>query len=78
MATTWSDEETLKLIELWGDEEIRALLEGMFLQQACVRENSCKNGGSRFERNVVQCGDKVKKLKGEYTNIKDSNNETPV
>ena len=28
MAATWSDEETFKLVELWGEEEIQALLEG--------------------------------------------------
>ena len=27
MATTWSDEETFKLVELWG-KEIQVLLEG--------------------------------------------------
>ena len=28
MAATWSDKETLKLVELWGNEEIQVLLEG--------------------------------------------------
>ena len=28
METTWIDGEILKLIEVWGDEEIAALLEG--------------------------------------------------
>lgn len=28
MAATWTNEETIKLVELWGKEEIQALLEG--------------------------------------------------
>ena len=28
MTTSWSDAETFKLIEIWGEEEIQALLEG--------------------------------------------------
>ena len=27
-ASIWTDSETLKLIELWGDEAVQALLDG--------------------------------------------------
>ena len=33
MAATWSDEETLKRVELWGNEEIQVLLEGCTLRR---------------------------------------------
>ncbi len=76
MAAAWCDEETIKLVEIWGDEEIQALLEG------CTRNNHIYDKIARgmveagYERSGVQCRDKIKKLKGEYKKVKDHNNET--
>ena len=66
MATTWSDKETLKLIELWDDEEIQALLEGCSCNKHVYEKIAARIVEAGFERNVVQCGDKIEKLKGEY------------
>ena len=76
MAATWTDEETIKLVELWGDEEVQALLEG------CTRNKHVYDKIARgmmeegYERSGVQCRDKLKKLKAEYKKIKDGNKET--
>ena len=46
-ATGWSDEETLKLIELWGDDRVQAELEG------CKRT---KQVYERVSREMVRAG----------------------
>ena len=38
MAVMWSDEEALKVVELWGNEEIQVLLEG------CTRNKHVYDG----------------------------------
>ena len=70
MATTWSDEESLKLIELWGDEETQALLEGFSLNKHVYEKIAARMVEAGFERNMVQCRDKIKMLKGEYKKFK--------
>ncbi len=43
---TWSDEETYKLIEIWGEDNIQAMLEGcrrnkeifVKISQACLKD----------------------------------------
>ena len=64
MASMWSDEETLKLIELWEDEEIQALLEGCTRNRHIYEKiaESMKEAG--YDRSGVQCRDKIKKAKG--------------
>ena len=76
MVTTWNDEETLKLIELWGDEEIQALLEGYTRNKHVFKKIAARMTEAGYDQSGVQCRDKIKKLKGEYKKIKDSNNET--
>ena len=76
MAATWSDGETFKLVELWGDEEIQALLEGCARNKHLYDKIAARMVEAGYERNGVQCRDKIKKLKGEFKKIKDNNNET--
>ena len=76
MASTWIDEETLKLIELWGDEQIQALLEGCTRNRHVYEKIAEGMKEAGYERSGVQCRDKIKKLRGEYRKIKDNNNET--
>ena len=76
MAATWSDGETFKLVELWGDEEIQALLEGCARNKHVYDKIAARMVEAGYERTGVQCRDKIKKLKGEYKKIKDNNNET--
>ena len=76
MAATWSDEETLKLVELWGNEEIQVLLEGCTRNQHVYDRIAQGMVEAAYAKNGVQCRDKIKKLKVEYKKIKDNNNET--
>ena len=76
MAGSWTDSETFKLVEIWSEEEIQALLEG------CTRNKHVYDKIARgmveagHERTGVQCREKIKKLKSEYKKIKDNNGET--
>ena len=76
MAATWSDEETFKLVELWGEEEIQALLEGCTRNKHVYDKIARGMGEAGYERTGVQCRDKIKKLKTEYKKVKDNNDET--
>ena len=66
----------LALIELWGEEGVQDQLEG------CKRNKSVYERIARgmleagYERTGDPCRDKVKKLKGEYRKVTDSNGET--
>jgi len=55
----WTDAEKFKLIELWSDNS---------QVYAKLSDQMHKVG---YERTLVQCRDKVKKLKGNYRKIKD-------
>ena len=76
MTTTWSRDEILKLIEVWGDDNIQAQL------------NDCKRNQDIFDKilfalleaGFVKSGsryrDKIKKLRGEYHKVKDKRDKT--
>ena len=72
----WSDEETLKLIEFWGDDRVQAELDG------CKHNKQVYEGVSRemvragHKRTAEQCQDKAKKLKGDYSKVKDKHIKT--
>ena len=74
--TTWMDDETLKLIDFWGDEAVQALLEGCSRNRHVHERFARELGDARYKRTWLQCQDKIKKLKGKYKRIKDHNDET--
>lgn len=59
----WTDEEAIKLISLWGEDEIQEQLEG------CTRN---KVVHEKIAQEMAAAG----KFKAEYKRIRDSNNET--
>ena len=73
---TWTEEETTKLIEIWSEDAIQAMLEGsrrnreIFIRISKEMENCgfCKSGD--------QCSCKIKKLRFEYKKIKDTMGKT--
>jgi hypothetical protein len=73
---TWSKEETLKLIEIWGDDRIQAQLEGVHRNQDVFNKIAREMGESGFDRTFQQCRDKLKKLKSEYRKLKDKQGKT--
>ena len=76
MAVTWSRDEILKLIEIWGDSAIQAQLEGCKCNQDVYNKIAADLREAGFERTGKQCRDKIKKLKGEYRKVKDKRNKT--
>ena len=76
MASSWSKDETLKLIEVWGDDAIQAQLEGCKRNQEVFSKISAEMSKVGYERTAQQCREKIKKLKVEYRKIKDKRNKT--
>ena len=76
MAGSWSKEETLKLIEIWGNDAIQAQLEGCKRNQEVFSRIAAEMSEAGFERTAQQCRDKIKKLKVEYRKIKDKRKRT--
>ena len=71
----WRDEETLKLIDVWSESNVREEL-GCRRNKHVYDKISKELEKSGFEKSGTQCRDKIKKLKGEYKKIKDSNRPT--
>ena len=66
MSQNWSDEETLKLIAIWGENDIQAQI-NMCKRNSHIYEkiaSEMKDAG--FDRTAMQCCNKIKKLRGEY------------
>ena len=74
--TTWSKEETLKLIEVWGQEAIQKQLQECKRNQTVYEEVAKEMREAGYERTYQQCRDKIKKLKGEYKKEKDKQGRT--
>lgn len=72
----WSDKETVKLIEIWGEEAIQEQLEGCKRNRDVYDKIAREMSKAGFTRTGLQCREKIKKLKGEYKKVKDKNKET--
>ena len=66
MTTTWSRDEILKLIEVWGDDNIQAQLNGCKHNQDIFDKISSALLEAGFVRSGSQCRDKIKKSRGKY------------
>ena len=62
MAASWSDDETFKLIELWGDDAIQAMLEGSRRNRDTYIRISRDMKEFGYEKTGEQCSSKTKKL----------------
>lgn len=72
MATnTWSEAETYKLIELWGDDKIQSQLEGCKRKKTVYERVVCSMCDAGFDKSAELCREKAKKFKEEYRKIKD-------
>ena len=76
MATQWSDEETLKLIDIWSEDSIQAMLEGARQNKDVFLKISREMEMAGFKKTADQCSSKIKKLRFEYRKIKDKNGKT--
>ena len=75
MTANWNNLETFKLVEIWGEEEIQALLEGCTRNRPVYDKIARGMTEAGDKRTGVQCQDKLKKLKSEYKKVKDYNTE---
>ena len=73
---TWSKEETLRLMEIWGDDRIQAQLEGTHRNNDVYTKIAREMSEAGFERTFQQCRDKLKKRKGKYRKLKDKQGRT--
>ena len=62
----WGHAETLKFIELWGEESIQNMLEGCKRNKDVFSKLSSQMEASGFKKTGEQCSSKIKKLRLEY------------
>lgn len=72
----WTKQDTLKLIEIWGEENIQSQLEGCKRNKHVFEKISQKLEENGNHRTLQQCREKIKKLRQEYKKIKDKINKT--
>ena len=72
----WTDEETFKVIELWSENTLQAMLEGSRSNRHVFAKISKGMEEGGFSKTADQCASKIKKLKFEYQKIKDANNRS--
>ena len=68
--SSWSKEETFRLIEIWGDGSIQTQLDGLKRNSEVFDTISSEMKKSGYEWTVKQCRNKIKKLKVEYRKVK--------
>ena len=71
MASVWSEEEVMKLIELWGEDSVQAQLEGSKRNSQIFDKIASEMRTAGYDRTGTQAREKIKKLRGEYRKIKD-------
>ena len=72
----WTDEDTLKLLEFCGEDDIQAKLKGRVCNQIAYEKLAKEMVSAGFDKNETQFQDKIKKLTMEYKKVKDSNNSS--
>jgi len=74
MATNWTDNQVLRLIQIWGDNNVQEQLEGSKRNKhgydSVAKELKTQYG---IKKTGEQCCSKMKKLRQEYKKVKDKN-----
>ena len=71
----WSKDETLLLITLWSEDSVQAQIKGCKRNREVYEKLAAQMGEAVYHRTGQQCREKMK-MKGDYSKIKDYNNET--
>ena len=74
--SSWSDNEVRALISIWGEDRIQEELDGAVRNQAIFSSIAKKMEEKGYDRDWLQCRNKIKNLKKEYRQIKDHNGQT--
>ncbi|XP_076015301.1 ATP-dependent (S)-NAD(P)H-hydrate dehydratase isoform X1 [Genypterus blacodes] len=69
----WSDVETRTLLNIWGEQDIQAALDGNFRNSFVYRDVARRLGAMGFERTPEQCRVRIKSLKRQYLLAKEGN-----
>ena len=72
----WTDEETLKLIEIWSEDKIQEELDGCKKNIHIYDKVAARMKTAEFTRSTEQCRVIVKKLRGEFRKVRDGNDKT--
>ena len=70
------EEETTKLIDIWSEDAIQAMLEGSRRNREVFIRISKKIENCGFCKSGDQCSCKIKKLRFEYKKLKDAMGKT--
>ena len=68
----WTDEETFKLIEMWGEDSIQSQLESCKRNKDVYMKISRKLNEAGYQKSSDQCRGKARKLKNTYRKSKTS------
>ncbi|XP_024142733.1 ATP-dependent (S)-NAD(P)H-hydrate dehydratase [Oryzias melastigma] len=69
----WSDVETRTLLDIWGEQDIQAALDGNFRNSFVYRDVARRLGVMGFDRTPEQCRVRIKSLKRQYLLAKEGN-----
>uniref|UniRef100_A0A3P9KWH9 Myb/SANT-like DNA-binding domain-containing protein n=1 Tax=Oryzias latipes TaxID=8090 RepID=A0A3P9KWH9_ORYLA len=69
----WSDVETRTLLDIWGEQDIQAALDGNFRNSFVYRDVARRLGAMGFERTPEQCRVRIKSLKRQYLLAREGN-----
>ena len=72
----WGDEETLKLIAIWGEDAIQTMLEGSKRNKDMFKKIAIQMKDAGYDKTADQCNSKIRKLKLEYRKKKDGKKKT--
>ena len=72
----WTEEETLKLIELWSEDVIQEMLEGSKRNKDVYAKIAKELEREGYKKSGEQCNSKIKRLRFEYKKIKDNRRKT--
>ena len=68
--SSWTDEEIMKLVEIWGEDAIQVQLEGCKHNKEVYTKISKEMKEAGHNRSLEQCRDKIRKLRSEYRKVK--------
>ena len=73
---SWSSNEVLALLSIWGEESVQTQLDGAVRNKEVFVKISRKQSELGFTKDWKQCHIKVKNLKTSYKTVKDNNGVT--
>ena len=76
MTSLWTDDETFRMYDVWGDGTIQAVLEGCRRYRHVYEKISRELEEAGYRRTWCQWCDKVKKLMSDYKKMNDYHGET--